>query len=243
MLLILPALAREVSDELSKYGKFEVTLSDNGSCKISLNSPTQGKVELIALEDCISVSANERLGTALFPAVTADGTEFHIFSISSLATMGNACGSDELDLFIVLAPNKAWELFASGYCRSLEEASLSTTANGPTLVLKQSPSSTSEGLLMEVWMGGSSEKTLPKLAHTVLSSKAQTLIGTLSSPIHATQYKPYIEVAGEFIPIEEASCKLEPYYEQLVELSIRQELLKDGTTENICTSVKRKGTP
>lgn len=238
LLLVQLAQARDVSTEISKYGMFKVTKPTEASCKISLISPTHGTVELQAIEDCTSVDANERLGTALFPMVAADGTEFHVFSIGSLATMGNACGSDQMDLILVLAPNQAWALYSSGYCRNLQQASLGIGPHGATLSLEQPANTTREGLLLDIWMGGSAEKQLPKMTRNVLSTQTQSYQTLLNSASHASNYMPYLEVNGETILLIEGSCKIDSFYESAVDITVRAEKLNDGSTETTCTAIK-----
>lgn len=240
MLLLLAQLAqaRDVSAEVSKYGTFKVTKPTEASCKISLISPTHGTVEIQAIDDCTFVEANERLGTALFPMVADDGTEFHVFSIGSVATMGNACGSDGMDLIVVLAPNKAWALFSSGYCRNLQQANLGAGPYGPILSLEQRPTTTLSGLHLDVWMGGSAEKQLPKMTRNVLSTQTQSYQTLLNSASHASNYMPYLEVNGETILLIEGNCKMDPLYDTVVDITVRSEKLNDGSTETTCTAIK-----
>lgn len=140
-MLLVPLLAlaplthaRDVQAQSSHLGTFVVTTpaqpSGGTKCHVVFRTAAHRESALFDVDDCdtttFGLTAAERLGTLLLPASAPDGTEFHVFTIST-ARGGNACEGD--DVYVVaLAPGHAWASPNLGGCVTIDSAEVESGA-------------------------------------------------------------------------------------------------------------------
>lgn len=233
-----------VPAEPSRYGKFELTVTAKGECQVSFRRTGRSTVAAFAIPDCggdmlgvDKLAAAPRVGALTFPAVSADGDEFHLFSIAT-ARGGNAVsGSDSWA--VVVRNNDLWatsDAFADG---ELTVASL-PSGTPAHLVLEAPATTTQAGARYTVTFGQATKTDLPKVASWVVSKKTQVLAGQLAGGYHATGFLPSISVDGSNTVVDDnGSCTLPAVGQAagLVQMTAEVATWSDGRTTVKCISV------
>jgi hypothetical protein len=240
----LPAsTSRSVQDEPSTYGKFRSTFRQDESCLISITMQSGKTIDLFTVPDCtedavVRLAALGRVDQLDFPLRASDGQEFHLFSIAT-ARGGNAVATDDYWV-AVLKPEKAWGDFVTSV-ENLHAAFKDEPS--PQLILEEPATTTAAGERASISFSRIDRAVFARLPSNIVSTKTETLTGTLAGGFRATDWRPTLDVVGrKTIVIERRGpCKLPELGddELEVEMTLTTDAWSDGRTETTCVSVRR----
>jgi len=231
--------------ERSEHGKFHLTFEPVDQCMVSFRRLGGELHRSFLVPDCVAgtpgLSQPEgvaRAGELALPYRGDGNVEYHLFRIAT-ARGGNAApGSDYW--MVVVSGADTWTKRLGG-----SETLVGAIQPGPprVLVLEHVPTTTALGARYVVTPQKVTASIVPQLVSRVVSTKTRKLEGSLEAGSHADNFRPYLDVSGETVGIDEAgSCALpESPQGQKVKMSVEVTTFSDGRTSTKCLTLSPSG--
>jgi hypothetical protein len=228
-------------DEASRYGSFRIRQLDDDRCALDFRRTDGAWTDLFWQDGCFDYesaepSAVRAVGEVSFPHVTADGQEFHVFSVPT-SRGGNMCGGYDYWVVVVSA-DRVWATTKPlGGCREVADARVAEERGVTSLVLIVPPTTTATGATYTVQMGEVQTSTQDKKPRVLTGTRRLAGVGRRGLAAHAAGNGIMVDFPdGDYLVDDTSQCVLggDPGWEAFIELEIRT--YGDGGRSVVCLS-------